>query len=192
MPTRLWLVVLAVACNMPHRAAGEDCDFDHECASDYCFLWKCTAGVAGDLCKGDHQCKGLTCYADRCMTKSEAETARQRDAADKETRLLAESGVAIDGGVAIETAVAPPGQGARVRTVQTTAARSAFAACRADERLVGGGCRADRFLTSSYPSGNSKVDTVGARWNCELHDDDDKNRDKEQSVTAYALCEKVP
>jgi integration host factor subunit beta len=59
------------------------------------------------------------------------------------------------------------------------------AACKPDERLVGGGCRAEYPLPSSYPSGHSAEDTVGARWNCTVSMGN-------HEVTAYALCSKLP
>jgi hypothetical protein len=97
--------------------------------------------------------------------------------------MLAASGV--EATPSAEVTAHPPGPGTRVRTVEVTAKVRAFAACRADERLIGGGCKAEYAVASSHPSGHSREDTVGARWNCTVtmgnHD-----------VTAYALCEKVP
>jgi hypothetical protein len=94
--------------------------------------------------------------------------------------MLAESGVS-NAAPTLEVGAYPPGPGPRVRTAKVTAESSAFAACRADERLIGGGCQTDQPVINSYPSGQGAEDTVGARWNCTSG----------SKVTAYALCTKV-
>jgi hypothetical protein len=100
--------------------------------------------------------------------------------------MLASSGVETSG-ARVETTVQPPGPGARVRTVTVTAEESAFAACKADERLVGGGCKpasTKQPPLASYPAGHGPEDTVGARWNCLTG--------AGEQITAYALCAKLP
>lgn len=168
---------------------GATCeDVDGECYGDgvYCFRHRCRRpGGAGDACDGDGDCtSGLTCVDTKCFTDEQvrareaqlAEDARKAAAAE-EARMLGESGVKADPKV-VERVTPPPGRGQRVRTVTVTGRGMAFAACRADERLVGGGCKPD---SAGYPSGFSADDTVGARWNCEGYE-----------VTTYALCMKLP
>ncbi len=96
--------------------------------------------------------------------------------------MLAESGVTA--APAAETAVHPPGAGTRVRTATVKAIETAFAACRADERMVGGGCYSLEAIRGNYPSGHGPDDTVGARWNCIALG--------KVEITAYALCGKLP
>ena len=69
-----------------------------------------------------------------------------------------------------------------MRIATTTSSGDSFAACRADERLIGGGCGAESNLVSSYPSNYGPDDTVGARWKCRPGN----------QVTPYALCAKLP
>jgi hypothetical protein len=102
-------------------------------------------------------------------------------AAAREQQLLAQSGVTAQ--PELEYAVAPAGAGPRVRIATTTSSGDSFAACRADERLIGGGCSADNKLVSSYPSNYGPDDTVGARWKC---------KGGNEPITAYALCAKLP
>jgi hypothetical protein len=166
--------------------AGESCrGAEGECRGKdmQCFRGTCrrlgAAGVVCDLdgdCGDSMHCVDNTCMSDDDVNKRETRLAaeeRQRDAA-AERRMLTESGVKPDP-KQVEKATRPPGRGQRVRTVSVSGEGSAFAACRSDERLVGGGCKPDAV---GYPSDYSPDDTVGARWNCTNGYD----------VTAYALC----
>jgi hypothetical protein len=176
---------------------GAKCDIDRECLEGrglHCFLGTCRElGREGEACRDASHCKvplgcgGRTCvHRDRVAAADAAaaardEAERRKQAAEKEARLLQESGV--DGGPKAERAVEPPGPGSRVRVATGTAIGTSFAACRSDERLIGGGCKGDVDLRASYPSAHGDQDTVGARWNCETA------RSKE--IIAYALCGSV-
>jgi len=208
------LVVVAVVagCKVKPREVGAACTNRHQCASGICVGSVCTEGTEGQACSTHQDCAaGRSCFHSHCRAKGgdhamcvddtdcvqpltcfeqtclppDGIAARQREvAAAEENRLLAASGIDAGAGSVAEKAIAPPGPGTRVRTVVTTGTHAAFAACRADERLVGGGCDTARALEGNFPSGNSAEDTVGARWNCRMR--------WEESVTAYALCEKLP
>jgi hypothetical protein len=124
----------------------------------------------------------------------EAMAAAQARESAREAALLRASGVEPAPPVA-ETA--PPlesaGPGA-IRVSQTQGRGPLFAACRADERLVGGGCWApsetykETAIRQSYPSHFGAVDTVGARWNCGGVATSDY---AETDLVAYALCARL-
>ncbi|MGC4091319.1 MAG: hypothetical protein QM756_26260 [Polyangiaceae bacterium] len=168
-------------------AENYQCDYEHgaSCIRNVCQPTGTKPGDPCGLCA-----VGLTCVDRQCLDPegerrhAEAKAAAARKAeADKDAQMLAASGV--DASPTAEVAAHPPGPGTRVRTVEVTAKLRAFAACKPDERLVGGGCRAEYPLPSSYPSGHSAEDTVGARWNCTVSMGN-------HEVTAYALCSKLP
>jgi hypothetical protein len=180
-------------CNQRVCTSGFDgaaCRADDECAWRTCVAGACRkpgSGVLGTACEANRHCiAGLVCGEGQCVTPDEVERAlavqRQREERAeeraKEARLLVESG--ITEAPQAEKPVHSPGPGARVRVVSTTAKASAFAACRADERLIGGGCS---VAGASYPSAHGEEDTVGARWNCKPQ--------LSSGVTAYALCSKL-
>ena len=79
----------------------------------------------------------------------------------------------------------------RVRTVVTEGRRPLFAACRADERLTGGGCQLPGATTGSvrpsYPSHVGRDDTLGAGWNCQL-----ESQYSSLPMRAHAMCQVVP
>lgn len=211
---RGWLVVLALICacrckkdigeecesildcNCVHGRcqsglAGSPCEKGYQC--DFRNHIDCVDGVCRGPGKAGEPCgrceTGLTCHHSKCLTEPQiatakaaaAEAARKR-AAEKEAHMLEQSGVAST--PAAEVTTPPPGPGTRIRTVKVTAKDSAFAACKLDERLVGGGCDAPHPAAGSFPSGTGADDTVGARWNCRVGPG--------HEVTAYALCARLP
>lgn len=167
-------------------SVGSKCEARSHCRGHdaICFRGSCRAfGKSDDACDSDDDCRdGLRCVEYTCLTPAGLRALGAKRDARNEARMLAESGVPIDP-KQVEKAVPPPGPGQRVRTVKITAKRFAVAACKFEERLVGGGCNASE-VKSSYPSGQSDEDTVGARWNCTV--------DAYVSVTAYALCMRLP
>lgn len=74
--------------------------------------------------------------------------------------------------------------GVAVRVVEIENAGFAIAACRADERMIGGGCEG-AGLEANRPAAFSGSDTVGARWEC-------RSADRKAEVTAFALCTALP
>lgn len=186
------LAVVAVACK-GKKDVGEACESIVDCP--HCVDGVCRAGVTGDPCTKGFECDyehGFTCWESRCLTRADAELARaaqqqraaeqqRKEDIEKEARLLKESGITE---LPAEQAAHPPGPGTRVRVVTTKAKASAFAACRADERLTGGGCKSDGVLAGSYPSGHGAEDSVGARWNCA----NSTTYNSGAEITAYALC----
>ncbi len=174
---------------------GAACEGDFQCETP-------DATCLGNVCKpkpheGERctsSCVASRCFEGTCMAEVAIAKLEQQRKAKEEQRLLAESGIkeapaAVIEAPATTTGPRPPGAGAQVRVAKTVATQSGFAACRTDERLIGGGCEVEkpgfrRALASSYPSGHSEQDTVGARWNCEA--------EARFEVTAYALCEKLP
>lgn len=170
---------------------GGDCATDYDCTDgSTCFEKKCrTPGKRGEACRYDGDCDhSLGCYRKRCMAHDERKAAdtqaaieqRKVDAANAEKMVAQQTG----SGVAEQPANAPPPTtaGGQIRTVTFSAKSYAVAACKPDERLVGGGCKHDHVL-SSYPGGGSSEDTVGGRWNCHASNG--------EPVTAYALCTKL-
>ncbi len=185
---------------------GTPCSNDVYCASHICKGAVCAADSLGDRCNDGSDCKGadVICRDRRCVRKSKSgESCANQDhclagstcidgtcldlegqrkrAARIETELLAQSGIPRDR-TAVERPAHPPGPGQRVRTARAKGKNRVFAACRDDERLIGGGCDA---LVPSYPSDFSADDTVGARWNC-------NNTGGIGEHSAYALCMKLP
>lgn len=171
---------------------GDKCTGPNTCRPENdCFERACRAPASlGQSCKGSARCeKPLTCLNDTCASPAEVaryeaklEADKKREEAAREQRMLEQSGVETP--VVAElapTTASPPGAGTRVRTVTVASTGTAFAACKATERLIGGGCKT-KSLKSSYPSGQSAEDTIGARWNCEGNDNNE--------VMAYALCTK--
>ncbi len=144
-------------------------------------------------CGVDADCAtSLTCLPSRrtCAAADHPELVAARAAArDAQQRLLAQSGVQPD--TVAEAPAGPPQPGA-VRVVRTTSDGTPiqlFAACRADERLLGGGCKLlDRKYTmviDSYPSHHGQADTIGARWNC-------GPAENTVPLEAYAMCQRLP
>ncbi len=177
------------------QSGGVDgkCNSDVDCkaAGLSCYRSECRAKAgAGGKCDDQDDCAtGATCIEYLCrdpegVRKHEEKlaAAARKAQAEREARMLAESGVATT--PTAEIAAHPPGPGMRVRTVTVTANNDAFAACKPTERLTGGGCKSDYPLLGNYPSGQGAEDTVGARWNCTGNSNAD--------VTAYALCAQLP
>ena len=143
---------------------------------------------AGGRCSGDYECqKKLQCYERICTSAADVEAAEERkaeaerqSAIEKEARLLERAGAEAPTGEAAPIA----GAGAKVRVVEITAKKDAFAACKKTERLTGGGCKGPALI-ANHPSAYGETDTVGARWICETQ------RIREE-VTAFALCEALP
>lgn len=170
------------------------------------------APEGGVPCKASVECdKGFVCSDDECVkagpgvesVEARAERWRREIEAEriadleKQVDLLRQSGVEPD--VAVEQpdprAKAPApvtpqaARGGALRVSTTKGDSPIFAACRPDERLVGGGCRATTSsiaIGASYPSEHSENDTLGARWNCEGRSDYVK-----KPLEAYALCRRV-
>jgi hypothetical protein len=127
-------------------------------------------------------------FALKCSPKGICETEKTREARTAaesvahERELLRQSGVETK--AVAELPIAAAAVGLPVRVVQTKGERSAFAACKADERLTGGGCRLPQpWAHMSYPSHQSETDTVGARWNCEM------GERATSEIEAFALCQ---
>jgi hypothetical protein len=175
---------------------GDPCVKNYQC--DYRNQFDCIRGTCRQKSKREEACEaqtdcdyGLQCELKKCLdeagikreqAKADAEQ-RVRDA-EQERSMLEQAGAApAAGSAAVEKAAFPPGPGTRIRTATITGKQFAIAACKADERLESGGCKAEHVL-ASYPSGQSELDTVGARWNCTVG--------KLEEVTAYALCSKLP
>jgi hypothetical protein len=190
-------VAMVAACRGTAGELGGACAFDRDCSDSgaHCFERTCRLrGSQGQACRTSRDCSGdLRCVADRCLVEADARKEWQQEAAraaaatrkaraDEEARLLAESGIASTEPT-VERGALPAGPGATVRVVTTTAKETAFAACRAEERLVGGGCKGDFATHNSFPSGHSSEDTVGARWNC--------TTGGQVQITSYALCQKL-
>ncbi len=158
-------------------------------------------------CELDDDCKsGHACHNKRCRPwlevkayrdKEDKEMARRQATKQKlkEAELLRQSGIQPDSSPGpaeaplkkkVTRTRAAPGA---VRVVETRGKAPIFAACRADERLIAGGCRArDSYVTirSSYPSRHSGADTIGARWNC-----DGASTYVNMPMSAYALCQSL-
>lgn len=198
---RATLLCLALlGCETPKVAEGGACEEGWHCEGDLtCFEGVCRPRVgAGERCDPQQQgawrhCQpGLVC-ADDGLCRTSAEMAERAAVAERarEAEMLRASGVAPPAteGVPLrppdEVEAPPPtaGPGVPVRVVHVMSQRTAFAACRAGERLIGGGCNAAYAPRASYPSHHNEVDTVGARWNCESSGG---------FVEAYALCQPLP
>lgn len=204
MAMKMLLVVamlIAVGCKKKssYVPIGGACEQDYQC--DYmnavdCFESKCRPRAAdGGRCHVDSHCTSYLCVDKTCVSPEQkrqleaeaaaraAEAARKAEV-EKEQRLLKEGGIIDTAPIAevptIPTAL-PPGPGQRVRTVELKANGSAFAPCKRDERLIGGGCRSVQPMLESHPSHHGAEDTMGARWNCRIALAD-------YEVTAFALC----
>lgn len=203
------LLVPVAACKLKEPKnveLGGECYRDVQCKSGICVSGACRSGEAGARCAWDDDCKNLDCIQKACAEPGSVGDTCNEDAdcrkgnvctekklcesaeklAAKEAELLEQSGV--EESPALEKAAHPPGPGRRVRVAAASAKDEAFAACRADERLVGGGCRVTpkfndvSMFEASYPSDFGPDDTVGARWRCKVPG---------REMTAYALCERL-
>jgi hypothetical protein len=182
---------LCVGGRCAHHNLGTTCLGDRDCTGSnaQCFHGTCRAlGTVGQACDHKADCReDLRCLDDRCVTVddyhahlAQLDEARRKRAAAEEARMLAASGVEPDA-TQVERPTPPPGPGQRVRTVSVRTKGTGFAACRADERLIGGSCKP---AATGYPTGFGVDDTVGARWTCEAG--------FERPVTVFALCMKLP
>lgn len=182
------------------KPQGGLCAVAFECAEALtCYRGYCEPRQeAGGWCDprkqgNDRHCAyGLECATDNiCRTSEDIKLRAVLAEHARESDMLHKSGVEAPPMLAERAAPppaqapAPPAPGVAVRVVEITSEGSALAACRPEERLVGGGCFSKTQLEATYPSHHSPEDTVGARWNCSA-------AFSNVEVTAYALCEAVP
>lgn len=160
-------------------------------------------GRESDVCSESVPCqKGLVCYGLRCMTPGQVLTAKRQLAAEqviaaaverkRQRKLLEASGVdpaSTAERPAPEVAPGEPAKAGSIRVSHTEGKSPIFAACRADERLLGGGCQPGStsvVVQASYPSDFDARDTLGARWNCVGGSDFSP-----MELQAYALCQRT-
>jgi hypothetical protein len=162
-------------------------------------------GVEGAHCYSSAPCNpGLTCTPTThvCAMPDHPElvAARQADA-ERERAFLAQSGVepppaqaeqtppAATSGAEAAPATASAGAIRIVRISNGGKSTWAMAACRADERLVSGGCNnADNVTLTlpSFPTSDHAHDTTGARWNCGWRE----TQLGAMTIEAFALCQR--
>ena len=169
----------------------------------------CRTEPGGSCTEGADDCeKNLVCFEGRCRSPRhvQVETRRRAALAAQDTaiarsreamlqaKLLRQSGVnpprlaeaAPD--AALPAIAGPPAPGA-VRVAHTHGRGRIFAACRGDERLLGGGCEVseqNETISASHPEvAPQATDTMGARWICAA-------RSELSRVQAYALCQSPP
>lgn len=161
-------------------------------------------GEPGDICiEGSDDCgQNLVCFEGRCRspryvqveTRRRAALAAQETAVDRrrEERLLRQSGVdphrLAEAAPDAALPAAGPSSPGTVRIARTHGKGRIFAACRDDERLLGGGCdvaEQNWTISGSYPEvAPGATDTTGARWIC-------VPRSELSHVKAYALCQRL-
>jgi hypothetical protein len=155
---------------------------------------------------------GLVCTrtSKRCAKPEDAEVLKDRAAErERERSFLEQSGVAVAPPPAEAPVPQPPptaeppaaptspsgvaatsGAVRIVRVANKNVGAWVMAACRADERLVSGGCKLDdpnRVMpVDSYPSSDSPADTIGGRWNCGK-----KDLAVDLPLEAFALCQRL-
>jgi hypothetical protein len=137
-------------------------------------LVACSKSGLGEACEEDGDCQaGYLCFRSTCTTNK-----------NREELLTKQSGVGSSFGER------PAVGGDRVRVRVTQGEGTIFAACDANERLVGGGCAGGydceqeqrcRYLRS-YPGAFGPDDTLGARWYC---------TGAAGPMSAYALCQQA-
>lgn len=182
---------------------GETCHSRRLCeAPGHCLEGRCVLPAGhGDACSNEpplRRCaEGLTCLDDRCSTAAEIAARREREkrelerrrlelVRERERRMFEKSGVDKPARAPAEKVAAPKKvrhPGAAVRVVEVSEDGYAFAACRSNERLIGGECSG--AAASSRPDNFTEADTVGARWVC-------KATATWREVTAIALCAALP
>ncbi len=183
------------SCAKQPAALGGECEWLHECQTGMICLDRACAPhrVAGESCD-DKQLifcgVGLLCGdTGVCITAQEAEEKRKAQEEAAKRAMLVQSGLDHDEIEAAERPVAENepavGGGLAVRVSRTDSIGSGFAACRVDERLIGGSCESKGTLTTSVPRDFSATDTVGARWTCATNT-------KETPLVSYALCQQLP
>lgn len=139
---------------------------------------------AGESCGGDDGwCdQGLTCHEKRCITIDAWKAIEVEKLAIKEAQQIKQAGGKAPAAETQPPATGPAPRGA-VRVVELKDKGFAVAACRADERLIGGGCEGLE-LVADRPDRYSQVDTAGSTWRC-------KSSRPENPVTAFALCARI-
>lgn len=184
----------AGSCKKTNVELGGECELHGDCHRDLqCVEERCAPRrKVGEPCDSKRAIlceRTLSCTPGNvCQTLAwVAERARQ-EGLERERKMLLESGIdpkrVDDQQGAAESPAPPTGSGAAVRVVVVESEGPGFAACRADERLIGGTCSVDKASGfRSAPEGFSASDTVGARWTC----DAPKNR----KTTSTALCQRV-
>lgn len=183
------------SCAKEPAPLGGACQRLHECQQGLiCLDQACApARLEGERCDDTNfiVCDaGLECGEEGlCITVLQVEERRkERDEAAKRA-MLVQSGLdqeQIDAAARVAEQEEPAQAGGLpVRVSRTDATGSGFAACRDDERLIGGACESKGMLSSSVPSGFGATDTVGARWSC-------TTTAPEIPLVSYALCQKLP
>jgi hypothetical protein len=162
-------------------------------------------GVEGARCYATAPCNaGLVCTPTThvCGKPDHPElvAAKQADI-ERERAFLAQSGVepppaqaeqpppAAASGAEAAPATVTAGAIRIVRISNEGKSTWAMAACRADERLVSGGCNVAGNVTltlPSFPTSDHPDDTAGARWNCGWRE----TQISTLTIEAFALCQR--
>ena len=142
----------------------------------------------GEQCRETEQCRSeLRCIDLQCRSAQDIQDMHNKRVAEEERRMLANSGVKpVAEAPASEAGLVPAAPGLPIRVARVSGRDRVFASCRADERLVSGGCTWSQGAGPSFPSGYKDGDTVGARWNC--HRPGDLGG---LTIDAYALCQRL-
>lgn len=172
-----------------------------------CFNNRCVRqGKRGEACSRDlnnyRSCvAGLFCTEGRCGTYDDLQAAKKRrkaadEARKREADLLAKKRMLEEAGAKpppVEKSEAQPDSeqrpqrrrtdGHAIRVVEIEHKGFALAACKGDERLVGGGCDGGSMV-SNRPTAFGPDDTIGARWRCQA-------AKRSIPVKAFALCAKL-
>lgn len=186
-----FVVTTTSSCRVDKQELGEKCRANYKCESNVCLDKICVPKrKEGEWCAPNVICDSKLLCSELeavCRTPQWIRTKNKERALANEREQLLKSGVKIERVdkelASVEKQSAPVGAGLPVRVVTVESKGPGLAACRDDERLIGGGCNSSNYVRSS-PAGFSGADTVGARWNCPAA--------KNQKVTSFALCQKLP
>lgn len=182
-------LIATAACRKPREKIGGACEQGWECESRACLAGACVTGPRqdGEACSPDALCtRTRECYDGVCRTTEAIRDLESKKKLAAEKEMLEQSGVDAPAAPAAEQRE-KTGGGLPVRVVRTervidTARGVVLAACRDDERLIGGSCSSiDR---ESGPDGYGPTDSIGARWSC-------AGIERERMI-AHALCQKLP
>lgn len=158
-------------------ASAPACRRDGEGSTDELPVGAACKDGSPPWCGGHARCFGGVC------------TTYTAERAERDTRHV--ESIAADAHAQSNAAADPVPGGVVIRTAKGEHDH-VFAACKANERLLGGGCQTEWLdLRESYPEATKPGDTIGGRWHCRFGETDAPLATADSVQQASALCQSL-